>query len=357
MVESVEDVRKWLEKWPQIQNQVNNFILRLKRRQLYGSKSVIETMQLLRNIIGTCKWGDAQQLLRIMKVLGKQFTDANPQEFAIGNVVRRVLAIIREEYISKLLKESVDGQRAHMFHQSNMITNFSAPVPELKDSILDAMTEMFTETETVYESICAQALDHIHFNEVILTFGKSHTVKLFLQTAAKKRKFHVIVAETAPNYYGQEMAKMLAELNIETTVINDSAIFAVMARVNKVLLPTRAVLANGGLITEAGGHLIALAAKELSIPVVSVIALYKVTPLFPHDVDDFTMLLSPQNLIEYPESTAMEQVDIVNPSHDYIPPELVDLYITNTGGHQPSYIYRLLADYYHPSDHQLSDTI
>jgi len=37
-------------------------------------------------------------------------------------------------------------------------------------------------------------------------------------------------------------------------------------------------------------------------------------------------------------------------SYDYIPPELVDLYITNTGCHQPSYIYRLLADSYHPDD-------
>ena len=49
---------------------------------------------------------------------------------------------------------------------------------------------------------------------------------------------------------------------------------------------------------------------------------------------------------------------MLNPAYDYVPPELLDLYITNnttttTGGHQPSYIYRLLTEYYHPADYTL----
>ncbi len=38
------------------------------------------------------------------------------------------------------------------------------------------------------------------------------------------------------SYSGHEMAKNLAQMGIETTVIPDSAIFAVMPRVTKVLL-------------------------------------------------------------------------------------------------------------------------
>lgn len=41
---------------------------------------------------------------------------------------------------------------------------------------------------------------------------------------------------------------------------------------------------------------------------------------------------------------------MLNPAYDYIPPNLVDLYITNMGGLQPSYVYRLLAEYYHRDD-------
>lgn len=37
-----------------------------------------------------------------------------------------------------------------------------------------------------------QAGDHIHANEVILTFGMSNTTLLFLKEAAKKRDFQVL---------------------------------------------------------------------------------------------------------------------------------------------------------------------
>ena len=52
----------------------------------------------------------------------------------------------------------------------------------------------------------------------------------------------------------------------------------------------------------------------------------------------------------------------MNPQFEYIPPDLVDLFITNvsvvpqlqSGGHQPSYVYRLLSEYYSPEDYDLS---
>jgi len=98
---------------------------------------------------------------------------------------------------------------------------------------------------------------------VILTYGRSQTVESFLKAAAKKRKFSVIVCEAAPSFGGHKMAKNLADEGINTTVINDSAIFAIMARVNQVILPAHAVLVNGGAICSSGTHLVALAAKQV----------------------------------------------------------------------------------------------
>ena len=40
----------------------------------------------------------------------------------------------------------------------------------------------------------------------------------------------------------------LAKSGIETTVINDSAVFAIMSRVNKVIIGTHTVMANGGWV-------------------------------------------------------------------------------------------------------------
>eukprot|EP01047_Picozoa_sp_COSAG01_P040186 COSAG01_NODE_3365_length_6192_cov_3.999179_6_plen_134_part_00 len=45
--------------------------------------------------------------------------------------------------------------------------------------------------------------------------------------------------------------------------------------------------------------------------------------------------------------------DVLNPRFDYCPPELIDLSITNFGAHSPSYVYRMLAEYYNPEDHDL----
>ena len=55
---------------------------------------------------------------------------------------------------------------------------------------------VFSEGTTY--NIAMQALEHIHSNEVIMTIGRSRTVEDFLKDAARKRKFHVIVAECAP---------------------------------------------------------------------------------------------------------------------------------------------------------------
>lgn len=77
-------------------------------------------------------------------------------------------------------------------------------------------------------------MEHIHANEVILVFGYSRTVLHFLRRAAEKRAFEVVVTEGSPTYAGQAMAAELASLGIHATLIADSAVFAMMARVNKV---------------------------------------------------------------------------------------------------------------------------
>lgn len=64
------------------------------------------------------------------------------------------------------------------------------------------------------------------------------------------------------------MAADLAKAKISTTLISDSAIFAMMARVNKVITGTHSVMANGGLKAVCGAHTLALAAKHYSVPVI-----------------------------------------------------------------------------------------
>lgn len=108
----------------------------------------------------------------------------------------------------------------------------------------------------------------LFFSEVILTLGHSRTVKKFLYAAKeKKRSFQVYVAEGAPKFVhnlklfccllihlpllllefchllgcflrhlGHVLAKELAEKRLQTTVISDSSVFAIISRVNMVIV-------------------------------------------------------------------------------------------------------------------------
>ncbi|OQV05880.1 hypothetical protein CLAIMM_10536 [Cladophialophora immunda] len=70
----------------------------LKRRQIRGSKrcAVVTTLLLLRTVEVT-KQADSVRLIQRVTEVGKKLIEAAPHEPAVGNIVRRVLGIIREE--------------------------------------------------------------------------------------------------------------------------------------------------------------------------------------------------------------------------------------------------------------------
>ena len=146
---------------------------------------------------------------------------AQPLEFVIGNVVRRVLHLIREEYrtLSKMgsnpelrmskLAHSVMETENVMADSSmyNMLAhpNYDSPLDYSKDlvelyrPVPQGIQELMEEIDSSRSTIASQALEHIHSNEYIMTFGRSETVEAFFLAAARKRQFQVIVAEAAPN--------------------------------------------------------------------------------------------------------------------------------------------------------------
>jgi translation initiation factor eIF-2B subunit beta len=137
-----------------------------------------------------------------------------------------------------------------------------------------------------------------------MTIGYSKLILHFLKEAARFRKFQLILAENAPFYDGHQMAVELSKSGIETTVVTDSAVFAVMSRVNKVLLGGHAVTADGGLIALSGSHLVASAAKHHSTPVVVCASLYSMTASYLiNDSDAYNLCISPEASYSFADST------------------------------------------------------
>lgn len=147
------------------------------------------------------------------------------------------------------------------------------------------------------------------------------------------------------------MAAALAAVGIETTVITDSAVYAVMSRVNKVVIGAHAgkilahggwvtvaqvltinisvVLANGGLVAVTGSQMVAAAAKHHATPVLVCTALYKLSPLFPYDIDLFNVCVTPDQVLSFSEGTLIDKADVQNPYYDFVAPEFVNLFVHN----------------------------
>ena len=405
------------------------------------------TAYLLRRVVETFRITDVSGLIERVQQVGKRLLAAQPREMAIGNIVRRVLGVIREEaeedregetsgysdagtdsgpqpvgdsgsrapevpgVVSRAFSSSPlrqggrdqpslepleDGafQRpplltAHasyantntgpvvtsmfslLFHprskpasptatpgsqspgscpslSNTALANLTA-AKDLRAEIVEGIQEILEELNQADDQIAGYSLEHIHSNEIILTHTSSITVQKFLLKAAAKRKFTVIHAEAFPNDHESTHAtvigkargepddelrpesfqKSLTAAGIIVILTPDSSVFALMSRVNKVILDTHIVLANGGLVAAAGAKVVAKAASMHRTPVIVLSGVYKLSPVYPFDLNSLMENGDPGVVIGYGNGDLVNKVELENPLFDYIPPELVDLYVTN----------------------------
>jgi translation initiation factor eIF-2B subunit beta len=126
------------------------------------------------------------------------------------------------------------------------------------------------------------------------------------------------------------MAKSLSLAGISTFLVPDSSIYALMSRVNKVILGAHVILANGGMFAKSSSLIVATAARAHSTPVVVCAGQFKLTPLWnlyhEYGALDFG---NPNDVLGFDEGELVDKVDVINPYYDYVQPELIDAYITN----------------------------
>ncbi|KAI9398577.1 hypothetical protein POPTR_003G199301v4 [Populus trichocarpa] len=322
---------------PDVQALVNDFLIKLKKRKIEGSQATArQAAELLRSVISQQRvpyTNQAGALIDAVRAVGEQLIAANPVELAVGNIVRRVLHIIREEDLSLTTAaisglnlsatsdgdddDDGDGERdehtvlsaaaaarnalrppslqtlledmpesvaiPHTYSSGgdsegkSKSADKSSRTRRLKHDVIEAVNELIQDINTCHEQIAEQAVEHIHQNEVILTLGSSKTVLEFLYAAKeKKRSFRVFVAEGAPRYQGHLLAKELVTRGLHTTLITDSAVFAMISRVNMVIVGAHAVMANGGVIVPVGLNMVALAAQKHAVPFVVLAGSHKV---------------------------------------------------------------------------------
>lgn len=145
-----------------------------------------------------------------------------------------------------------------------------------------------------------------------------------------------------------EKLKPLTEVGIQVNVVQDAEVFAIMPRINKVILEAHTVFANGSFVAATGATVILQAAKAHRVPVLVLSAVYKLSPTHPTHQHGMTEYGDPGKVVPYQDDDFIDS--IVNPVTDFGSAELVDLYITNLGGHAAGDMHRVATDHYNMQD-------
>lgn len=321
------------------------------------------------------------ELLEHVRNIGRRLIHVQPAELTIGNVIRRILGLIREVSETNHVNDKSNNDNSTNVTSSSSISrtstidaqndsgaidvplrildkaldeaNINAKSPqEIREDLTEGLKEMIDEVDQADGQIADYALEHIYNDETILTFTSSLTVQRFLLSAAKRgRKFTVIFAEGYPNEhistYGtiikgarrnlldrtENRFKTLTASGVKVVCIPDTAIFTIMPRINKVILPSQSLLPNGSFIAAAGTNAMANAARLHHIPVIVLGAIYRLSPLHPFNVDQLMKFGDTTKVITKPgmpfDKELFEDVDVLNPIFDHIPATCVNLFITN----------------------------
>lgn len=340
---------------------IGKFVSDVKNGKLRGSNNIALSMvTLLETIIYESQHATAYELCGVVRAAGRRVASALPHALAAANVARRILRSIRDENraaVNQSGEASGESLQRLVLASGARRPTLGAAQNDLREPLRDHIAELRTELESSSSTVCAMAREHVHADELILTYGASALAERFLRSAAA-RKYKLILAEGPDVHQSHAMAARLSAAGVPVTVVSGAAVCAVMSRVNKVVLSVSAALGGGAALLEGGALAVTQAAKHYSVPVLALAPLYKLSPWHaqcPQHAGDCTQLEAlapPHHALHYelPEVTAAH---IYAPRYDFAPPDHITLFITNLGGSSPSYMYRMLSELYDPSDYVL----
>ncbi|KHN96550.1 translation regulator GCD7 [Metarhizium album ARSEF 1941] len=426
------DLEKYLKslKGQPLEAAVENLISLLKRRQIRGSEAcAVVTAQMLLQVVARTRWQEVDGLIDNVTRIGRRLVEAQPKELVIGNIVRRILALIRDEAAEDRNEPLSETQsdppmtpqsepaslyllRAHLStcteqepagdflfnpavpqtrpgsvasyssvnvpkslfrllsaSPSSNIDGLSSPhrqsgtstpqttsqVHALRSEVIDGIEEIKDEISQVDDQIAALAEVQIRPGDHIMVHQPSPTVERFVLRAAAKRKFTVLIVTEPPRKKTEQVQHAVFRKGLATagiTVINvmNSGSMAYMSRVNTVILSARAIVANGGAVTNAGAAAIARAAHEQGNAVVVLAGVYKLSPVNPFDEDALIEWGDSSSFVSFADGSMVNNVEIRSPVTELVPAEYIDTYITNLGAHSRDHLASLIGDHYRQED-------
>jgi ribose 1,5-bisphosphate isomerase len=194
----------------------------------------------LEEFIKNCQAGSRDDFLSQLRAEGNKLAEARPSAIALPNAV--------DMFIEK-------------------VEAINLGMPDLKDAALLAGKELMEDTKDSFKELTEKGSEIVRDGQLILIHCHSSTVTGILKKAWDSgKRFNVICTETRPSKQGFISAKELAEHEIPTTIVIDSAVASVMAGVDIALVGADTILKNGDVVNKIGTLGVALAAKEFGVP-------------------------------------------------------------------------------------------
>ena len=229
-------------------------------------------------------------LILLVQKLGQTFIDIDPVQFCIGNTIKKILHIIREEIrenqkdknnnsneTKESLSNTVNQENKKLLDIKNLeytdsdnttekSFNSSGQLYEVKkeesndelnmDVILENIDTLIAEMSSISETITEkkEIKDLISDNDIILTTNYSEQIVKILSENKRTKKFKVFVCESAPKLREKSMSEELKKIKLDVTTVENDDIYSVMKKYTKVkvFLGAKAILNNGGLIAYGG---------------------------------------------------------------------------------------------------------
>ncbi|THH33759.1 hypothetical protein EUX98_g364 [Antrodiella citrinella] len=223
------------------------------------------------------------------------------------------------------------------------------PEQDAKDVLCQKIDNYIRDRIIIADQVIEEtAANKIKDGDVILTFARSSVVqKVLLGAMEEGRQFSVVVVDSRPMLEGKRLLSVLASAGIQCTYILLPALGSVISEVSLVLVGAHSIHANGAVYSRAGTALVAMMAKQHSVPVVVCCETYKYSDTV--QLDSFTkneLAPATDNFSSFPLGKSRDalltqnqiNLEILNPLYDLTPPSSITAVVTEVGVIPPNSI-------------------
>ena len=219
----------------------------------------------------------------------------------------------------------------------------ASTLEDAKDLVVRNAAEFCRRSEMAVEEIARIGARRIQDGDTILTHcNSSAALGTIIEAHRQGKRIKVYATESRPWRQGILTVNALADAGVDVTLIIDSAVRAVMKKVDKVFVGADTITSQGALINKVGTSQLALAAHEARVQLYVCAETYKFSPM---TLFGDTVTIEERDVSEVVRpGEVRDSVKIFNPVFDSTPAASLDAIITDLGMMSPGSVSGVLVD-------------